>query len=99
MGLELLSKTSPSNATTAVMAEDFAKDITRKMEHEHGVKIAGGQARLSGKIVRLGHLGHYYPQDMRTMMMAFEKVCNDLGLVASTGEGVTALERSYAGGD
>lgn len=99
MGLELLAKTSPSNATTAVMAEDFAKDITRKMEHEHGVKIAGGQHQLSGKIVRLGHLGHYYPQDMRTMIMAFEKVCNDLGLVATTGPGVTALERSYAGGD
>ena len=99
MGLELLSKTSPSNATTAVMAEDFAKDITKKMEHEHGVKIAGGQNQLSGRIVRLGHLGHYYPQDMRTMIGAFEQVCGDLGLVASTGPGVTALERSYAGGD
>lgn len=99
MGLELLSKTSPSNATTAVMAEDFAKDITKKMEHEHGVKIAGGQGKLSGRIVRLGHLGHYYPQDMRTMMMAFEKVCSDLGLVTTTGPGVIALERSYAGGE
>jgi aspartate aminotransferase-like enzyme len=99
MGLELLSRESPSNATTAVMAEDFAKDITKKMEHEHGVKIAGGQGRLSGRIVRLGHLGYYYPQDMRTLIHAFEQVCGDLGLVATTGPGVTALERSYAGGD
>jgi len=99
MGLELLAKTSPSNATTAVMAEDFATDITKKMEHEHSVKIAGGQGKLSGRIVRLGHIGHYYPQDMRTMMHAFEQVCGDLGLVATTGPGVTALERSYAGGD
>jgi len=65
------------------------------MEEKHGVKIAGGQLKLKGRIVRLGHLGYYYQDDMETMMSAFESVLAELGIIETTGAGVAALARSY----
>jgi len=98
MGLELLASV-PSNATTAVVApEDRAGDITKTMEHTYGVKIAGGQARLKGKIFRLGHLGYYGATDMYTMIAALEATLCDLGIREGFGPGVEALRRSYAAG-
>jgi aspartate aminotransferase-like enzyme len=94
--LELLSH-SPSNALTAVVApEGKTGDIIKRMEHTYGVKVAGGQAQLKGKIFRLGHLGYYYPVDMYTMISALEATMADLGLSRGFGPGVEALQKSYA---
>jgi aspartate aminotransferase-like enzyme len=97
MGLELFAST-PSNAVTAVVApEGRAGDIAKHMEHTYGVKIAGGQARVAGKIIRLGHLGYYFPVDMYTLIAALEATLDTLGLVESFGRGLEALRASYAG--
>lgn len=98
IGLELLSS-APSNAVTAVMApEGHAADIIKRMEHNYGVKVAGGQAQLKGKIIRLGHLGYYYPVDMYTMIAALEAALCDLGLRDDFGAGVEALQEAYGEG-
>jgi aspartate aminotransferase-like enzyme len=98
LGLELVAKV-PSNATTAVYApEGSAPEITKRMEGDHGVKIAGGQGRLKDRIVRLGHLGYYDRDDMTTMITALESVLLELGLVARLGAGVAALHGAYAEG-
>ena len=95
MGLELLAKV-PSNAATAVVTPgDSAGQITKHIEKRYGVKIAGGQGSLKGKIVRLGHLGYYDETDMYTLVSAFEATLNDLGLVKTFGAGVAALRSSY----
>ena len=73
-------------------------EIARKMESDYGVKIAGGQGHLKGKIVRLGHLGYYGAADMYTLVSAFEAVCHELGVVDSFGRGVAALRASFAEG-
>jgi aspartate aminotransferase-like enzyme len=65
------------------------------MERVYGVKIAGGQGKIKGKIVRLGHLGHYNATDMYTMMSAFEATLSDLRLIDSFGAGIEALRRSF----
>ena len=97
MGLPLLAS-APCNATTAVVPpEGAAGEITRMMEQEHGVKIAGGQGPLKGRIVRLGHLGHYNAEDMNTMLTAFEAVCHELGIVEQAGPGVQALNSFFEG--
>ncbi len=95
MGLELLAKI-PSNAATAVITPgDSAGAITKHIEKRYGVKIAGGQGSLKGKIVRLGHLGYYDETDMYTLVSAFEATLNDLGLAKNFGAGVAALRNSY----
>jgi len=98
IGLQLFTRT-PSNATTAVVAPDGrASDITRTMENGYGIKIAGGQDHLLGKIFRLGHLGYYTAEDMKTMITALEATLSDLKLADNCGVGVAALQESFAGG-
>jgi aspartate aminotransferase-like enzyme len=95
LGLRQLSS-SPSNAVTAVVAPDgSAADIVKTMERKYGVKVAGGQARLKGKIFRLGHLGYYDPSDMHTMIAALEGTLIELGLSKEYGAGLEALRQSY----
>ena len=86
----------PSNATTAVWTPgDSSGKITKHIEKRYGVKIAGGQGTLKGKIVRIGHLGYYDETDMYTVISAFEATLNDLGLAQTFGKGVEALRRSF----
>jgi len=95
MGLKLLAEV-PSNAATAVLTPgDSAGKITKHIEKTYGVKIAGGQGAVQGKIVRIGHLGYYDETDMYTVISAFEATLNDLGLAQTFGKGVEALRRSF----
>ena len=97
LGLRQLSS-SPSNAVTAVVPpEGTAPDIVKTMESRYGVKIAGGQNQLKGKIVRLGHLGYYEPSDMQTMIAALEGTLIDLGITKEHGAGLAAMRDSYEG--
>jgi aspartate aminotransferase-like enzyme len=96
MGMKLVAAV-PSNATTAVWTPgDSSGKITRHMETRYGVKIAGGQGTLKGKIVRIGHLGAYFEEDMYTVVSAFEATINDLGLATTFGAGIGALRAVYA---
>jgi aspartate aminotransferase-like enzyme len=97
MGLDLVAAT-PSNATTAVWTPgDSSGKITKHIETRYGCKIAGGQGALKGKIVRIGHLGAYFPEDMYQVVSAFEATLNDLGLAKNFGAGIEALRGVYAG--
>jgi len=96
MGLDLVAAV-PSNATTAVWTPgDSSGKITKHIEMRYGVKIAGGQGTLKGKIVRIGHLGAYFEEDMYTVVSAFEATVNDLGLAQTFGRGVEALRAVFA---
>jgi aspartate aminotransferase-like enzyme len=97
LGLRQLSS-SPSNAVTAVVPPDgTAPDIVKTMESRYGVKIAGGQNQLKGKIFRLGHLGYYEPSDMQMMIAALEGTLIDLGIAKEHGAGLAAMRDSYEG--
>ena len=96
MGMDLVAKV-PSNATTAVWTPgDSSGKITKHIEKRYGCKIAGGQGTLKGKIVRIGHLGAYFEEDMYMVISAFEATINDLGLAKTFGNGVEALRAVYA---
>jgi len=75
------------------MRQDGAGLMMKHLEQRYGVKIAGGQGSLKGKIVRIGHLGYYDATDMFTVISAFEATLNDLGLVKSFGAGVAAMQK------
>jgi aspartate aminotransferase-like enzyme len=95
LGLGVLA-TAPANCTTAVVFKDGNPEAVRKHLYDvHGMRIAGGQAQLKGKIVRLGHLGYYFESDIFTLISAFESTLLDLGLIESGGRGVEALFREF----
>lgn len=95
LGLGLFASV-PSNATTAaVPPPDKAAAIVRTMEERYSVKIAGGQGKLKGKIIRLGHLGWYGRDDMVALISALESALVDLEIVSGFGAGLEALSKAY----
>ena len=95
LGLPLLASI-PANCTTAVVPKEGTADkIRQQLDDVYGVKVAGGQGELKGKIIRLGHLGFYYETEMYTMISALEAALHDLGLNDDMGRGVEALLHQF----
>ena len=73
-GLENYAK-RPGNSITAVLAPE-GLDIAafrRRLEEEYSISIAGGQGKLSGKIFRIGHVGHLSDEEIEHFCESFEK--------------------------
>lgn len=82
LGLEMLSKDSPSNSVTAVKIPPEIKDgkaVPKTMRDKYGVTIAGGQDSLEGKIFRLTHLGYIDRFDILIGIGALELTLRELG--------------------
>lgn len=80
LGLKILSQ-RPSASLTAIIAPAQIKssDIVKKLRKEHGLSIAGGQARLKDKIFRIAHMGYINQEDLIRCFSLLEKVLKDLG--------------------
>lgn len=63
---------SPSNAITALTppAGHAVPDLVQRLRETHGMVVAGGQDRLKGKILRVGHMGAYDLADIAGLMAA-----------------------------
>jgi aspartate aminotransferase-like enzyme len=98
LGMSLLAEV-PSNAVTAVNAPVGLDSgaVVKTMEKKYGVKIAGGQNQLKGKIFRLGHIGYYDEGDILRMVGAFESALIDHGWKAEPGTALKAAQASYRG--
>lgn len=91
MGLTLLAA-RPSNAVTAahVPADVGAERLRGLLFERYGIKTAGGQDHLKGKIMRVGHLGAYDPGDITLFLTATETLLCELGFPARPGAALAA---------
>jgi aspartate aminotransferase-like enzyme len=84
LGLELLAdERFASNTVTAVKAPE-GLDVSRlrkALREEHGVVVGGGQAELTGKIFRIGHLGLVTGEDIAATLAALEQALPVAGYV------------------
>jgi len=75
LGLQLLAdERFASNTVTAVQAPP-GLDVSRLrkvLREQYGVVVGGGQAELSGKIFRIGHLGLVHEDDITATLRALE---------------------------
>jgi len=96
LGLPLFAEV-PSNTLTAVgvPAGVDSSGVLKGMEHKYGVKIAGGQDRLKGKIFRLGHIGYYDEGDILRLVGAFEAALLEHGGKGEPGAAVRAAQQSF----
>ena len=96
LGLSLFAQV-PSNTLTAVTVPEGVDGgaVMKTMEHRYGVKIAGGQNQLKGKIVRLGHIGYYDEGDILRLVGAFESALIDHGYKAEPGTALRAAQESF----
>ena len=82
LGLQLFAdEQHASNTVTAVRVPDGVDggELNRLMREEYGVVLAGGQAKLAGKIFRIGHLGYVVDEELTAMFDAFRSALPKLG--------------------
>lgn len=98
LGLELFSS-RPAEGLTAFKVPAGLKDgdIRGKLAEKFGITTIGGQDKLKGKIVRVGHMGYFDELDVISGLAALEMVLNDLGHKVEPGAAVVAAQRVFLG--
>lgn len=98
LGLRLLAQPDFASPTvTAIylpesLQGDQAKALLRTWRDRYGLVVAGGQGALSGKILRLGHLGAVSEDDVIATASALEAGLRDHGYACEPGTAVRAAE-------
>ena len=97
IGLPVYSK-APSDSVTALCVPDGIDDgvLRSRLRNTHGVFIAGGQGKLKGKIIRVGHMGHVDVVDTLGALAAMELELASMGHSFPLGAGVAAAQRALA---
>jgi aspartate aminotransferase-like enzyme len=63
---------SPTVTTAYVPDGADAKALLRALEERHGVVLAGGQGRLEGQIIRIGHMGWVHQDELAAALRALQ---------------------------
>ena len=67
------------------------------LDTRYGVVIAGGQGKMTGKMVRVGHLGAVAEGDVVQVIWAMEQALEELDVAPADGRGVAAVTASVQG--
>ncbi|MEI7922886.1 MAG: alanine--glyoxylate aminotransferase family protein [Planctomycetota bacterium] len=94
LGLSLFSA-RPAEGLTAFVVPEGVKDsaIRNKLQEKFGIYTVGGQDKLKGKIVRIGHMGYTDELDVVAGLAALEMVMAEIGYPIEPGAAVTAAQR------
>jgi aspartate aminotransferase-like enzyme len=83
LGLELFPNDEKyaSDTVTAVKVPEGVElsALRGKLRNDREVVVAGGQGSLSGKIFRVGHMGHITDEDVDDVMASLKAVLPELG--------------------
>lgn len=98
LGLELFSQ-RPAEGLTAFKVPAGLKDgdIRNGLAAKFGITTVGGQDKLKGKIVRIGHMGYTDEIDVVAGLAGLEMVLAELGYDVEPGKAVTAAQRVLIG--
>ena len=94
LGLQLFAA-HPANTLTAIRFPEGldSKAFINNMRQRHGITYAGGQGKLSGKILRIAHLGWMNEYDVMVAVSALEMGLAEMGYDVKLGTGVAAAEQ------
>jgi aspartate aminotransferase-like enzyme len=83
LGLELLVKDErfASNTVTSVLVPEGVEQpaLSKMMRTEYNTVLAGGQGELTGKIIRIGHLGLVTQEDLQACFDALKEALPRVG--------------------
>jgi aspartate aminotransferase-like enzyme len=97
MGLELLPAQPATGLTVAkVPAGVDGEALLKSLEKQYGLKLAGGQDQLKGKVIRLGHMGYIDQFDVLAALSGVELVLKEMGHPVEPGRGVAAAQNVWA---
>jgi len=87
-----------NTVTSAVPPPGLDVAALRKLlDSKYGVVIAGGQGKMTGKMVRVGHLGAVAEGDVVQVIWAMEQALEELDVAPADGRGVVAVTASLQG--
>lgn len=98
-GFELMVEPRFASPTVTAARAPQGVDVeaVRRVAREQlGVVFSGGQGKLAGQILRVGHMGYATPLDMVGAVAAAEMALMRLGAPVSPGAGVGAAQRVWA---
>src|SRR5262249_35087014 len=97
MNLELFAQAPVESLSVAVVPDGIdGNALVSNVEKRDGVKLAGGQDSLKGKIIRLAHMGHIDAFDVLAALSALELTLLSMGHGLEPGAGVAAAQRVLA---
>jgi aspartate aminotransferase-like enzyme len=87
-----------NTVTSALPPSGLDVNAMRKLLNEkYGVVIAGGQGKMTGKMVRVGHLGAIAEGDVVQVLWAIEQALDELDIAPADGRAVAAVTNSLQG--
>jgi aspartate aminotransferase-like enzyme len=98
LGLELFSS-RPAEGLTAFCVPEGLKDtdIRNRLSERFGITTVGGQDKLKGKIIRIGHMGYTDEIDVVATLAALELALAELGQEVEPGCAVVAAQQVLLG--
>ncbi|MFO8052680.1 MAG: alanine--glyoxylate aminotransferase family protein [Candidatus Omnitrophota bacterium] len=98
LGLSILSS-SPSASATAIKVPENIKssEVVKILRDKYGLSIAGGQAQLKNKIIRIAHMGWINAQDLISCFSLLEVVLKEVGYQFNSGSSLAQLEEVIYG--
>jgi aspartate aminotransferase-like enzyme len=93
MGLELFAADGFRSSTVTSALPMPGLDVSafrKRLRTRYGVVIAGGQGKMTGKMLRVGHLGAVTDGDVVQVLWAMERALEDLDIAPSDGRAIAA---------
>jgi len=97
IGLNVFPNPPAEGLTTITVPEGIdGGSLLKKLEKDYGLKLAGGQDALKGKIIRLAHMGYIDFFDVLGAISGLELALAEMGFKMQSGAGVAAAQRAFA---
>lgn len=95
MGLELYPE-APSAALTCIKMPDGidGESVRKTLERDSGVMVAGGQAELKGRVIRIAHMGYVSDGDVLLALAALELALRKHQVDVPSGAAVKAAQEA-----
>jgi aspartate aminotransferase-like enzyme len=93
MGFELYAAPGFRSSTVTSALPMAGLDISafrKLLRTRYGVVIAGGQGKMTGRMIRVGHLGAIADSDVVQVLWAMERALEDLDIEPADGRAVSA---------
>ncbi len=96
MGLTNYAHPPAETLTTVNVPQGIdGSQLLSRLEKQFGLKVAGGQDQLKGKIIRLAHMGYIDFFDILSALAGLEHVLRDMGHRCEWGCGLAAAQESF----
>jgi aspartate aminotransferase-like enzyme len=100
LGLRTFGETGALSSTVVALevpAPLNGGDIVRYMYERYQTAIGGSRNKLSGRIIRIGTMGHVHENDVLTDLFYLEQTLDHLGFQVRAGAGMSAAAASERG--